>query len=218
MSSTTLEAIRPATAPAIPWAAVATEEQVQATAEALRARGFQVQVVDDGASAREAVLGLIPEGSEVNQGSSTTLDEIGLTDAVNESGRFDAVRPRLRSMDRATQGAEIRRLGSTPAWMIGSVHAITQTGSLVTASKSGSQLGPYASGAGKVIVVAGTNKIVSDLDEALRRIDEHSLPLEDARAQAAYGMSSSVAKVLIQHEEPMPGRTTVILIRDSLGY
>ena len=121
-------------------------------------------------------------------------------------------------MDRATQGAEIRKLASAPAYMVGSVHAITQTGSLVAASKSGSQLGPYASGAGKVILVAGTNKIVSDLDEAFQRIDEHSLPLEDARARAAYGMGSSVDKVLVTHSEIVPGRTTVILIRESLGY
>jgi hypothetical protein len=197
---------------------VATDAEIQTTVTALRERGFEVQVVANGDAAREAVLALIPEGAEVHQASSTTLDEIGLTETVNTSGRFDAVRPRLFAMDRATQGAEIRRLSSAPAWMLGSVHAITQTGSLVTASKSGSQLGPYAAGAGKVVLVAGTNKIVSDLDEAFERIDSHSLPLEDARARKAYGMASSVDKVLVLHSEAVPGRTTVILIRESLGY
>jgi L-lactate utilization protein LutC len=197
---------------------VATDEQIHRTVASLRERGFEVQIVADGEAAREAVLNLIPDGAEVHQASSTTLDQIGLTEAVTTSGRFDAVRPRLFAMDRATQGAEIRRLSSAPAWMLGSVHAITETGSLVTASKSGSQLGPYAAGAGKVVLVAGTNKIVSDLDEAFQRIEDHSLPLEDARARKAYGMPSSVDKVLVLHSEAIPGRTTVILIRESLGY
>jgi hypothetical protein len=216
MSSTTLT--RPSVEAQSGWADVATDEQITATVAALRERGFEVQVVADGDAARDAILALIPDGSEVHQASSTTLDEIGVTNAVNTSGRFNAVRPRMFAMDRATQGAEIRKLASAPAYMIGSVHAITQTGSLVAASKTGSQLGPYAFGAGKLILVAGTNKIVSDLDEAFRRIDQHSLPLEDARARAAYGMGSSVDKVLVTHSEIVPGRTTVILIRESLGY
>lgn len=216
MPSTTLT--RPSAATDSRWADVATDEQIASTVAALRERGFDVQVVADGDAAREAVLTLIPDGSEVHQASSTTLDEIGVTDAVNTSGRFSAIRPRMFAMDRATQGAEIRKLASAPAYMIGSVHAITQTGSLVAASKTGSQLGPYAFGAGKLILVAGTNKIVSDLDEAFQRIDQHSLPLEDARARASYGMGSSVDKVLVTHSEIVPGRTTVILIKESLGY
>ena len=102
--------------------------------------------------------------------------------------------------------------------MLGSVHAVTETGSLVAASASGSQLGPYASGAAKVILVAGTQKIVSDVEEAFRRIDEYVFPLEDARAQAAYGVNSGVNKVLIINKEWMPGRTTVVLVGEVLGF
>src|SRR5260370_36187777 len=93
-------------------------------------------------------------------------------------------------MDRKTQGDAIRRLGAAPDVMLGSVHAVTETGSLVAASMGGSQLGPCVSGAGRVILVVGTQKIVSDLEEALHRIDEYAYPLEDARAQAAYGIRS----------------------------
>ena len=216
MSMTTLT--RPSVAAESQWADVATDEQITSTVAALRERGFEVQVVADGDAARVAVLALIPDGSEVRQASSTTLDELGVTHAINMSSRLTAVRPRMFAMDRATQGAEIRKLASAPAYMVGSVHAITQTGSLVTASKTGSQLAPYAFGAGKLILVAGTNKIVSDLDQAFERIDQHSLPLEDARARAAYGMGSSVDKVLVTHSEIVPGRTTLILIKESLGY
>lgn len=216
MSSATF--IQPSTAVASQWGDVATDEQVQKTVAALRERGFNVEIVEDGDAARDAVIGLIPDSSEVHQASSTTLDSIGVTDEINTSGCFNSVRPRMFALDRATQGAEIRRLASAPAYMLGSVHAITETGSLVVASKSGSQLAPYAFGAGKLILVAGTNKIVPDLDEALRRIDQHSLPLESARAQVAYGMSSSVDKLLVIHSEIVPDRITVILVNESLGF
>jgi hypothetical protein len=121
-------------------------------------------------------------------------------------------------MDRKTQADEIRRLGAAPDVMLGSVHAVTETGSLVAASMSGSQLGPYASGAGRVILVVGTQKIVSDLEEGLARIDEYAFPLEDARAQAAYGIRSAVNKVLVINREITPGRITVVLVDEVLGF
>ena len=121
-------------------------------------------------------------------------------------------------MDRRTQGDEIRRLGAAPDVMLGSVHAVTETGSLVVASMSGSQLGPYVSGAGRVILVVGAQKVVADLEEGLRRIEEYVLPLEDARAQAAYGVSSGVNKVLVINREFMPGRITVVIVDEVLGF
>src|SRR5205807_2771757 len=130
----------------------------------------------------------IPDASQVYQGASQTLDVVGITDEIERSGRYEPLRARIWSMDRKTEGDEIRRLGAAPDVMLGSVHAVTETGSLVAASMSGSQLGPYVSGAGRVILVVGTQKIVSDLEEGLRRIDEYAYPLEDARAQAAYGI------------------------------
>jgi hypothetical protein len=121
-------------------------------------------------------------------------------------------------MDRQTQADDMRRLVSAPDVMLGSVQAVTETGSLVAASASGSQLGPYASGAGRVIFVVGTQKIVSDLEEGLRRIDEYAFPLEDARAQAAYGVHSGVNKIFIVNREYTPGRTTVVFVDEVLGY
>jgi len=102
--------------------------------------------------------------------------------------------------------------------MLGSVNAITETGALVAASAGGRQLGPYASGAGRVILVVGTQKIVSNLDEALRRIDDYVFPLEDSRAEAAYGVHSGVNKVLIVNRELTPGRITVVLVDEALGF
>jgi hypothetical protein len=102
--------------------------------------------------------------------------------------------------------------------MLGSVHAVTETGSLLAASMSGSQLGPYVNGAGRVILVVGTQKIVSDLEEGLQRIDEYAYPLEDARAQEAYGIRSAVNKVLVINREITPGRITVVLVDEVLGF
>ena len=91
-------------------------------------------------------------------------------------------------------------------------------GSLLTASFSGSQLGPYASGAGRVILVVGTQKIVADLAAGRRRIEDYVFPLEDARAQAAYGIHSGVNKILIINREITPGRITVVLVDEVLGF
>ncbi|MDQ1724580.1 MAG: hypothetical protein QOG52_1608 [Frankiaceae bacterium] len=196
----------------------ADEARTARTAAALETNGMTVLRASDGAVAKKLVLDLIAEGSQVHQGASQTLDVLGITDELEKSGRYDAVRPRTFSMDRATEAREIRRLAASPDVMLGSVHAVTETGSLVAASLSGSQLGPYASGAGQVIFVVGTQKIVPDLEAALRRVDEYAFPLEDARAQTAYGIHSAVNKVLIIHREFAPGRITVVLCDEALGF
>ena len=197
---------------------VAEEAQVKRTAAALEANGIEVLRAADAAEAKRIVLGLIPDGSQVHHGASESLEVSGITDEIEKSGRYEPLRPRIWSMDRKTQADEIRRLSSAPDVMLGSVHAVTETGSLIAASMSGSQLGPYASGAGRVILVVGTQKIVSDLEEGLRRIDEYAFPLEDARAQAAYGIHSAVNKVLIINREITPGRIIVVLVDEVLGF
>jgi hypothetical protein len=200
------------------YAVPAEEARVVRAAAALEANGMTVLRAGDGAVAKKLVLDLIPDGAQVHQGASQTLDVLGITDEIEKSGRHDAVRPRTYTMDRATQADEIRRLTASPDVMLGSVHAVTESGSLVAASLSGSQLGPYASGAGRVILVVGTQKIVPDLEGALRRIDEYAFPLEDARALTAYGVHSAVNKVLIIHREFVPGRITVVLVDEALGF
>jgi hypothetical protein len=196
----------------------ASDARVLRTAAALEANGITVLRAADAADAKRIVLGLIPDGAQVHLGASRSLEQSGIADEIEKSGRYDAIRPRVRRMDRQTQAAEIRRLMSAPDVMLGSVHAVTETGSLVAASAGGSQLGPYVAGAGRVILVVGTQKIVSDLDEALRRIDEYALPLEEARAQAAYGKHTAVNKILIINRELSPGRITVVFVDEVLGF
>jgi hypothetical protein len=196
----------------------AEDARVMRTAAALEAHGITVLRAANAAEAKHIVLDLIPAGSQVHHGASKSLEATGIAEEIRSSGRYESVRSRVFGMDRATQAEEIRRLTASPDVMLGSVHAVTETGSLVTASASGSQLGPYASGAGKVILVVGTQKIVPSLEDALLRIDEFAFPLEDARAQAAYGVHSGVNKVLIINREWKPGRTTVVLCAEALGF
>ena len=200
------------------FGSLADEARVRRTAAALEANGITVYRAVDAEDARRIVLELIPDGSRVHHGASQTLEVTGITHELETSGRYQALRPVVHSMDRATQADEIRRLGAAPDVMLGSVHAVTETGSLVAASMSGSQLGPYVAGAGRVILVVGTQKIVSDFDEGLRRIDEYAFPLEDARALAAYGIHSAVNKIAIINREISPGRITVVLVDQVLGF
>jgi hypothetical protein len=197
---------------------VADEASVKRTAAALEANGITVLRASNAAAAKRIVLDLIPDGSAVHQGASQTLDVLGITHEIEKSGHYSALRPQIWSMDRATQASEMRRLGAAPDFMLGSVHAVTETGSLLAASMSGSQLGPYVSGAGRVILVVGTQKIVPDLAQGLRRINEYAWRLEDARAQAAYGIHSAVNKLVIINREITPGRITVVLVDEALGF
>jgi hypothetical protein len=181
-------------------------------------------VVETGDDARHEVFNLLPAGAQVMTMTSRTLETIGLTEEIDGplelagSPRYDAVRTRLMQMDRQTQGPEMRRLGASPDYAVGSVHAVTEHGEVVVASASGSQLAPYASGAGAVIWVVGSQKIVPDLDAAFKRVNEYSFPREDQRAREAYGIGSGVNKLLVVNREFVPGRITVILVRQELGF
>ncbi len=200
------------------FAVLASDDQIVRTTRALESHDIHVIVVETGAEAKEAVLAIIPEDAEVFTSSSVTLDSLGISAEVDKSGRYNSVRAKLALMDRQTQSREMQKMGTTPDYMIGSVHAVTETGQIVIASKTGSQLAGYAAGAAHVIWVAGTQKIVPTVEIGLRRIEEYTLPLENSRALIAYGMKSSVSKLLIVNDEAVHGRTTMILVKENLGY
>jgi len=198
------------------YARVASEEQIQQVLEALNAGNIQAVVVDTGEQACEYVLNQLPEGAEVHSSSSRTLDQIGLTAVIEESGRYNAVRPLLRKMDRATQGREIRKLGASPDDMRGSVHAVTLSGQVIVGSGSGSQMGAYTSGAGKVIWVVGAQKIVATLEDGLRRLREYCLTIESERMMAAAGRPSRLNQILIV-QSAWPGRLQMVIVRENIG-
>ena len=200
------------------FAILATDAQIMRTAQALESNNIHVIVVQTGTEAKKAIFGIIPENAEVFTASSVTLDTLGVSEELDKSGRYNSVRAKLAMMDRLTQDREMQKMGTTPDYMIGSVHAVTETGQIVIASKTGSQLAGYAAGAAHVIWVAGTQKIVPTVEIGLRRIEEYTLPLENSRALIAYGMKSSVSKLLIVNDEAVHGRTTMILVKENLGY
>lgn len=204
--------------PAVHYTVPVPAERLERAAEALTAHGFTVEILDGVDAARTRITDLIPEGASVFTGASETLRLSGIEADINASGRYDAIRPRVLAMDRATEADGIRRLLASPDVAVGSVHAVTETGSLVIASGSGSQLPGYAGGAGRAIWVAGAQKVVPDLATALRRVDEHCLPLESARTLELHGWPSAVSRLLVLNAEPYPGRGFVLLLRAAVGF
>jgi LUD domain len=195
----------------------ASEAELEALAVQLRERNFEVLVVDDGAAARVEVLRRIPDGASVHSGKSKTLEDAGIFTALMEGDRYDFIRKKTSNLDRRTQRDEIRKLSSTPDVMLGSAHAVTEAGQIVITSASGSQIGPIASGAGKLILVIGSQKVVRDLDTAFRRIKEYVFPYEDARLREQMGVGTRITRTLILESDFMPGRTTIILVRQPIG-
>ncbi len=200
------------------WDKLADDATIEKTAVALRQNNIAVEVVATGEEAKKKVLDMIPEGAEVHTGTSQTSESIGLTAEINESGRYVSIRKKLQSMDRSTQAKDMAKLRMTADWFIGSVHAVTHKGQVLIASQSGSQLPASAAGAAHVIWVVGTQKIVANLDEGTKRIYEYCLPLEEARMQKASSVGSAVNKILIINKEKAPGRITMILVKEKLGF
>src|SRR6266487_2506350 len=195
----------------------ASEATLERVAERIRQRNIEVLIVNDGEEARRIVIERIPKGAEVHSGKSKTLQDSGIFDAIQDPAEYHALRHQLLKMDRKTQGKEIRKLIAAPDFMLGSVQAITEDGVLVDVSATGSQIGSYANTAGKVILVVGSQKIVPDLETALRRIHQYVLPWEDAQVRKIMNIGSFVGKLLIVEREWVSGRMTVILVRQPIG-
>jgi L-lactate utilization protein LutC len=204
--------------PATSFTDPATAEALERAAAALQLHNFAVDILDDAAAARARVKDLVPEGATVFTGASETLRLSGIDEDLNGSGRYESVKARSATMDRTTQLAEIWRMFACPDVIVGSVAAVTENGSLVVASASGSQLAGYSGAAARAIWVVGAQKVVPDLGTALHRVESHCLPLENERALKAYGVPSALNRVLILNAEPQPGRGTVLLLRQSIGF
>ena len=200
------------------YSTLASETQIERVMKALEANNIHVLVAETGADAKRMALELIPPEAEVFTANSVTLKTLGITDELDQSGRFNSVRARLKNMDPKTQNREMQKMGATPDYMIGSIHAVTEAGQVLIASKTGSQLAGYVSAAAHVIWVVGTQKIVPTLEDGMRRLEEYILPLENTRSQKAYGINSSINKLLIINREFTEGRTTMILVKENVGY
>jgi L-lactate utilization protein LutC len=201
---------------ALEFAEPASETTLEALAERLRTRNFEVIIVDDAAAATAEVLSRVPEGSQVHTGKSKTLEDAGIFQEFMENEKYDFIRRRTLKMDRNTQRDEMRKAGAAPDIMVNSAHAVTETGQIVLTSATGSQIGPIASGAGKLILVIGSQKVVPDLDTAFRRIVDYVIPYEEDRLNVAHGVAK-MNRTLILEGDHTPGRTTIILVRAAIG-
>ena len=200
------------------WSQLPAKETVEQTIDALKKNNIDAYFVQTPEEAREKFFEILPQGAEVLNSSSETLDSFGISKIIMESGKYKAIKNELTKMDRTTQGREMQKLGSSPDWAVGSVHAVTKDGQILIASKTGSQISGYAYGAEHTIWVVGTHKIVNNIDEGIKRIFEHSLPLESDRVKLAYGMEhSDVERILIMFGENTPSRSTVIFVNQVVG-
>ncbi len=200
---------------------LAGKDVVTKTEKALTAHNFIPETVEKGADALARIKELIPAGASVMNGASQTLEQIGYV-AYMKAGKHgwnslhDAI---LAEKDPAKQTL-LRKQSVVSDWYLGSAHAITQDGQIVVASNSGSQLPHLAFTSPNIILVVSTKKIVPTLEDALARIDEHIVPLEDARMKAVYGYGTAHNKTLILHgENPAIGRKVhVIFVNEKLGF
>ncbi len=201
------------------WNRIPEEQVIASTVKAIEERGIQVERLADGNQALARIRELIPPGSEVMNGSSTTLIEIGFQELM-DSGKHEwkDLKLAVTGEDDAQKRARIRRKTVTSDYFLSGVNAIAQTGELVACDATGSRVGAWPYGAGKLLLVAGANKIVPTLDDALRRIWEYTFPLEDVRSQNVYGVPSKIGKCVILANESQPGRVTLLLIDESYGY
>src|SRR3990172_12412946 len=172
------------------WTKLADKKTIEETIKSLKPRGINAFFVETGQDAKEKVLQLLPKGSRVLAGQSQTLNKIGITDEIENSGNFVSVGKEYMAFDREKEADKIRIARSTPDVIVGSVHAVTKQGEVLIASNTGSQLASYVSGAGKVIWVVGVQKIVDNLNEGIKRIYDYVLDLESQRLEKLYGVKS----------------------------
>jgi hypothetical protein len=201
------------------WNSIPTDEMVEKTIEAIESRGIKVIPVKNADSALEVLRNIIPKGAEVMNGSSTTLIEIGYDDYIsgNQSG-WTLVHNLITAENDDKKRAELRRKSVAAEYFISGTNAIASTGEIVACDASGSRVGAWPFAAAHLILVAGINKIVPNLESALKRVREFAYPLENVRAQRVYGTPSQIGKCVIFSHEKNEGRVILILVKEALGY
>ena len=206
-------------------------DPMQRLAGALASRGMSLVQVRDGAEALAYLLARIPQGARVMNGGSDTLERIGFLQALG-SGRYDWLRPGIAAIQELEERTRVRRQATTADWLVGGINAITLAGEIVNVDGSGNRLAGYAFGAGKVILVAGVNKVVPDLAAAFDRI-RNTAAVQECRKlgketpcavtgqcdnDACRGPDRQCGKILIIENEKIAGRITVVLVDEPLGF
>ncbi len=200
---------------------LASQESINKTIQELTANGFQAEVVENRAEALERIKALIPQGASIHNGGSITLQEIGYIDYLkSETHGWNNLHANILAEADPEKQSKLRRESAFSDYYLGSVHALSETGEMVIASNTGSQLPHLVFTSPNIILVVGTQKITPTLVEAIRRLEEYVIPLEDKRAMSAYKSHTMNTKTLILHKEnPMMGRKVkIILVKERLGF
>ncbi len=200
---------------------LASNESIQATIGELAKHNIEAIVVETKADALEKIKTLIPSGVSVMNGSSTTLIEIGFVDYLKSGkhGWNNLHEGILAETDPAKQ-SQRRRASALSDYYLGSVHALSETGEFVVASNTASQLPHIVSTSPNLILVVGAQKIVPTISEAMKRLEEYVVPLENERSLKAYGAPTALNKIVIfKGESPYNGRNIqLIIVREALGF
>jgi L-lactate utilization protein LutB len=199
----------------------ATPDSLQKTAEGLTARNIEPILVKTGADALAKIKELIPQGASVMNGASVSLEQIGFVDYLKEGahGWNNLHAAIVAEKDPAKQKA-LRKQALSSDYYLGSVHALVENGQFLVASNTGSQLPHIVFSSTNLIFVVGAQKIVPTLDEAMKRLEEYVVPLEDKHMQDKYGVGTHVSKVVtFNWENPVMGRKVhMILVEEKLGF
>ena len=201
------------------WESMPDEIVVKKTVEAVKSRGINVILVENKEEALKKIIEIIPKSVSVASGSSITLNELGFIEYLKSGkhGLKNLPEEVLNEKDQRKQ-MDLRRKAVTADYFLGSVNAISQDGELVSCNASGSRVSAYPFAAKNLILVSGIQKIVPSLEEAMKRVREYVYPIENERAKKAYGMPSAIGKWVIIDREIIPNRTTLILVKEKLGF
>ncbi len=201
------------------WNKLPDEASINRVMAGLKERGFNPLIFPDRAAALARLKQLIPAGSDVMTGSSTTLEEIGFTEYLRSREHpWKNWKDMIYAEKEAERQLALRRQATTAGYFLGSVQVLTESGEALGVDATGSRQGGYVYAAAKVIWVVGINKIVPDMAAAFRRLREHCVPLENERIRQTGGAGTTVGKIVLYERESLPGRVTTLLIREKLGF
>lgn len=203
------------------YSKLASQEMIDKVITALKERNVEAIVVKNKAEALAKIKELIPHGASVNNGSSTTLSEIGYVDYLKSGTHgWNNLHAAVIAEKDPVRQAELRNASLFAEYYLGSVHALAETGEMIIASASGSQLPPIVFTSKNVIFVVGTQKIQATYEEAMKRVREYVVPLEDKRMKSTGAAGTVLAKIVTFEREPaFMGRSIrVILVKEKLGF
>jgi len=155
------------------------ELQVERTIVALKKNNFDARFFPKASEALAEVWKMIPEGSTVGYGGSLTLNQIGfIEEAQKRSLKF--LNPFAKGLS-SEEGDKIRRQIFSADFFLSSSNAITEDGKLYNIDATGNRVGPMIYGPKKVILLCGVNKIVKDINEAQKKVQEWTAPMNVKR-------------------------------------